>query len=61
MRFKSLRTWGSNSRGYMSFDDPVGEDPHPSPQPMIIEVELLIPLQKANTLDPRIETPSFMA
>jgi hypothetical protein len=49
MRFKSLRTWGSNSRGYMSFDDPVGEDPHPSPQPMIIEVELLIPLQKANT------------
>jgi hypothetical protein len=36
---------------------PRGETPKRIPSPMIIEVEPLIPLQRANTRDPSIETP----
>jgi hypothetical protein len=38
-------------------DVPRGEIPKSTPNPMIIEVEPLIPLQRANTRDPSIETP----
>jgi hypothetical protein len=36
-------------------DVPRGEIPKSTPNPMIIEVEPLIPLQRANTRDPSID------
>jgi hypothetical protein len=42
-------------------DVPRGETPKRIPNPMIVEIEPLIPLQGANTRDPSIENPLFRA
>jgi hypothetical protein len=58
--YNALRVWGLMPRmGTLLVypDVPRGEIPKRAPNPMIIEVEPLIPLQRANTRDPSIETP----
>jgi hypothetical protein len=62
MRFmyNALMVWGLMPQMGTPFacpDVPRGEIPKSTPNPMIIEVEPLIPLQRANTRDPSIETP----
>jgi hypothetical protein len=42
-------------------DVPREETPKRTPNPMIVEIEALIPHQGANTRDPSIETPPFRA
>jgi len=58
--YNILRAWGLMSRIGASLerlDDPRGEAPMFASSPMIMEV--LIPLQRANTRDPEIQNPAL--